>query len=366
MQVERSKLPLAALILVATVLPVCAGKKDNEEAEGRPGAGAKAPGGEIVALVDGEAVTRDSVDALIQSELLEIRREEYQARKNAVEQIVRRRLMQAEAERLGVEPDELFEREVRTKVSVPAPQDVDEFYEKYKNHRQFKGKSKEEATPDIRNVLLQQRLQQRQADYLDGLRAGADVRILLDPPRVAVDVPAGEPSRGPEDAPVTIVEFSDFECPYCKRAEEAVTQVVEEYADHVRFVYRDYPLGFHERALPAALAARCAGDQDKYWDYHRNLMTVNGSLDEEDLAKRAREVGLEMAAFNACMESRRHAETVQASMQDAAGLGVSGTPTFFINGRMLVGAQPYEAIKEVVVDELRRAGIDPAPGNAGG
>ena len=168
-------------------------------------------------------------------------------------------------------------------------------------------------------------------------------------------IPEGEPTRGPDSAPITMVEFSDFQCGYCKRAEATVERLLAEYGDKIHFVYRDYPLQFHKRAEPASIAARCAGDQGKYWEYHNNLMNIRGDLGDADLKKRAEGTQLDMAAFSACLESEAHQSTVRASFQDGASLGVSGTPTFFINGRRLVGARPYEDFKSVIEDELQRA-----------
>jgi protein-disulfide isomerase len=164
----------------------------------------------------------------------------------------------------------------------------------------------------------------------------------------------GRPARGPENAPVTIIEFSDFECPYCLRAHPTVQQVLSTYGDRVRFVYRHYPLPNHPNARPAAEASACAHEQGKFWPYHDRLFSSAGKLSAADLKQHAVELGLDAAQFNACVDGRKYRADVDADMQVAEKAGVSGTPAFFINGRVLGGAQPFEAFQRVIEDELKR------------
>jgi len=128
-----------------------------------------------------------------------------------------------------------------------------------------------------------------------------------------------------------------------------------QYGDKIRYVFRDYPLGFHKRAVPASVAAYCANEQGKYWDYYESLKVMVGDLSDADLNKRASDLGLNMDEFGACMTSGRHEPQVNAGFADGQKLGVTGTPTYFINGRMLIGAQPLDAFKAIVDDELARA-----------
>jgi protein-disulfide isomerase len=170
---------------------------------------------------------------------------------------------------------------------------------------------------------------------------------------------------GPKDAPIVMVEWSDYQCPFCKRAAPTVNQVLNEYKDKIRFVFLDYPLPFHKQAMPASLAAHCANDQGKYWQYHNNLFEVAGDLSDADLTKRANDLSLDMAAFNTCMQSKKYEATINAAYNDGAAVGVTGTPAFFINGRMLVGAQPVEQFRSIIDDELTRKGLS-APKVASG
>jgi protein-disulfide isomerase len=168
---------------------------------------------------------------------------------------------------------------------------------------------------------------------------------------------------GPVDAPITIVEWSDYQCPFCKRAHPTVEQVLKEYKDQVRFIYLDYPLPFHQMAMPASIAVHCAEDQGKFWEYHKNLFEAAGDLSGADLAKRATDLGLDSAKFQACTDGKQHQDLIKNNTDDGASLGVTGTPAFFINGRMLVGAQPIEQFRELINDELSRKGLPvPKPG----
>ena len=164
----------------------------------------------------------------------------------------------------------------------------------------------------------------------------------------------GNPSIGPADAPITIIEFSDYQCPYCQKWEEAVFQrLLDDYPTQVRIVYRDFPLNsIHPEAAPAANAANCAGEQDSYWQYHDKLFSYELNLGKDAFLQYARELNLDMTSFTACLESDRYAAEVTADLEYAVGLGVQSTPTFFINGLYMVGAQPYETFKKLIDQEL--------------
>jgi protein-disulfide isomerase len=167
-----------------------------------------------------------------------------------------------------------------------------------------------------------------------------------------------DPSIGPADAQITIIEFSDFECPYCtKWHNEVWPRIQEEYPDQVRLVYRDFPLNIHSSATLAAEAANCAGEQGAYWEYHDALFRAEHGLGQSAFKEYAQELGLVETDFNQCLDSHRYQEEVQADFNYAVQLGVKSTPTFFINGITLIGAQPFEAFQNVIEREL--AGENP-------
>ena len=311
---------------------------------------------DVAGYLGDQPITVEEVDALVERELTAIRQQEFDIRSQGLDRLINKKLLEQEAERRGLSVEELVRVEVEEKIGVVSDLSVSAFYET--NKARMGGRSLEEVSDEIRRHLGQQARGIRNSAFVVSLRKDANLRVLLEPPRVDVPIPDGEPSLGPADAAVTIVEFSDFECPYCKRAHPTVERILKEYGDRIRFVYRDYPLPNHPRAIPASKAARCAGEQDRYWEYHTDLMSGTGDLSDGDLTRRAEAMELDMEAFNSCVASDRHDAKVRAGLQDGARVGVSGTPAFFINGRLLSGAQPYEAFRKILDDELARAGTE--------
>ncbi len=163
----------------------------------------------------------------------------------------------------------------------------------------------------------------------------------------------GDPSIGPEDAPVTIIEFSDYQCPYCQAwYQQVYDQLMANYPGKIRFVYRDLPLPGHPESLPAAEAANCAGEQGVYWKFHDDLFSGQYSLGRAAYEQYAADLGLDTAAFTACLDDHRFQAEVKADAVDADRLGLTGTPSFVINGRILIGAQPFESFKSIIDEEL--------------
>jgi protein-disulfide isomerase len=171
------------------------------------------------------------------------------------------------------------------------------------------------------------------------------------PPTVAVD-DDGDPFIGGADAPVEIIEFSDFQCPFCARVVPTVKQIIDTYGDSVKIVFRDFPLSFHQNAQKSAEAAQCAHDQGKFWEYHDLLFANQNSLDTDSLKRYASELGLNTNQFDQCLDSGKYTQEVQEDFRDGQQAGVRGTPTFFINGQAVVGAKPFSEFKRVIDQEL--------------
>jgi protein-disulfide isomerase len=190
---------------------------------------------------------------------------------------------------------------------------------------------------------------------VSNMRRNFKVVTFLDPLRTDI-VTTGYPSRGPANAPVTIVEFADFECPYCGGLYPTLKLVEKNYPDKVRLVYRQFPLpNNHPHAQKAAEASLCANDQKKFWEFYDALFTDQSKLDVPSLKQRAQSLGLNTATFNTCLDSGKQAGAVAKDKEDARKAGVSSTPTMFINGRILSGNRPYTEIRDVIEDELQRA-----------
>ena len=298
------------------------------------------------ALVDGQSITIAQVDERVAKQI-------YDARQQALEQLVTDTLLEKEAKAQGITKDALLQKEVKAKLADPAPAEIDQVWEA--NKARMPGKTKEQVTPDIVKWLKDQKGQQAQQSYLQSLRSKYKVQILLEPPRVDVAVD-DDPVKGPTSAPVTIVEFSDFQCPYCSRAEAAIKQVLEKYQGKVRFVYRDYPLSFHPFAEKAAEAAQCANEQGKFWEFHDALYADQAKLSVPDMEATASRLGLNADKFKSCVESGKFTAEVTKDVADATKAGVNSTPSFFINGIAVVGAQGPEAFSEVIDRELAKSG----------
>jgi protein-disulfide isomerase len=316
---------------------------------------AQAPdaGTQPAAQIGESRISLEEVDKKAAGSLARIDYERYEARRRALEEMVSERLVDEAARARGVSRDALLKAEVQDKVPAPTEQEMRATFERHK--AQLGGMTYEQVAERIRRSLHEQALAVRTADFQESLRKDTPVRILLEAPRAEVSVPADAPSQGPKDAKVTIVEFLDYQCPFCHRAQESVDQILKEYQGRIRFVHRDYVLG-KPRSLPAARAARCAGEQGKFWEYHRGLLVQPGDMSDADLLNRAKTLALDPARFAACAATDRFDADIHGATQAGDELGVSGTPTFFINGRRLVGAVPAWKFKEVIDAEIRARG----------
>jgi protein-disulfide isomerase len=171
---------------------------------------------------------------------------------------------------------------------------------------------------------------------------------------LALQNPSDAPSRGPSTAKVTVVAWSDFQCPYCARGSMTLRELSSRYGDRIRLVFRNQPLPMHDRAKEAAAAALAANDQGKFWEYHDALFAHPDQLDRASLERRAQELGLDVIRFRASMDSQRTKDRLSADLADAQRLGVTGTPTFFVNGRRITGAQPVDTFATAIDAELAR------------
>ena len=311
---------------------------------------------EVVATVGPTAITLAQVDdkARLQSAssfgAVKLSQALYEARRAALDDLVANVLLDQEAKSRGTDRAALVEREITSKVQPVSDADVTAWYQA--NQARVQGATLDQVRQPIRTYLTQQRMEVVREQFLDTLRAKTAVRVTLEPPRqqIATD---NSPSRGPAGAPIELVEFSDFQCPFCLRANPTVRQVLDTYGDRIRFVYRHYPLPSHPNARPAAEAAECAAEQGKFWPYHDKLFASQSKLADADLKQDAAELGLDTAKFDACVDSHKYRKQIEADVQAGQEAGVDGTPAFFINGRLISGAQPYDVFKKVIDEELQ-------------
>jgi len=278
----------------------------------------------------------------------------YDGRKNTLDRLVAAMLVEQAAKARGVDPEAYMEAEVARRIRKVTDADVSAFFKA--NTQQMQGRPLEAVAASIREFLEDQQSEAAEAAVIAELRkAAAPLRMQLEPPRLAVAVALQDPSRGPATAVITLVEFADYQCPFCGRVTPTLKRLRETYGERLRIVWKDFPLyDIHPQAQKAAEAAWCAGDQGKYWEMHDQLFANQSTLAAEGLKQHATAVGLDAAAFAACLESGRHAERVKAGWSQGQALGVDSTPTSFVNGRHLTGAHPYETFAEVIDDELSR------------
>jgi protein-disulfide isomerase len=189
----------------------------------------------------------------------------------------------------------------------------------------------------------------------EGLKSAPQAAAPAEPAVQNIEVGTA-PVRGPKNAPVTIVAYSDFECPFCGRVVPTLKQIEDEYKGKVRIAFKNQPLSFHPNAKPAAIAALAANEQGKFWEMHDKLFANQSALDRASFERYAQELGLDMAKFKAALDSNKFETALAADAAEAARVGANGTPTFFINGRTFVGAQPLEAFKRVIDEELKKNG----------
>ncbi len=303
----------------------------------------------LVALISGQAIYEDELLPLIQAQMRQLQNQEYELKSRALEGLVNQRIVEAEAKKKGVPVEKLLAGEIDSKAAEPTDAEVEAYYLGQKDRL---NRPLEEVKAQLRQTLKQAKLQQARESYFARLREKAEVAILLSPPRAPV---AADPTRlrGGANAPVTIVEFSDFQCPYCQRVQPALKEVLAKYDGRVNLSFRDFPLRqIHPQAQMAAEAARCAGEQGKFWEYHDLLYGNPSKLDAAGLAESGGKLGLDAAKFKACLDSGKYKPQVEEDLQAGSKVGVNGTPAFFINGIFLSGAQPASAFEKTIEAEL--------------
>jgi len=336
-------------LLTAALLVLAAAFQVGPAATGSP-----APSGAPLAILDGQPITASDIEPIGGANLTNARLQWYTAQRGAVEEAITRRLLEKEAKARNISVAELLKAEVESRITPVTPQEQKSFYDANKQ-RYFANVPEPEALKQIEMGLGQQRMQQRRAEYAQSLRARANVRMLLEPPRAVVSAD-DDPARGPANAPVTIITFSDFQCPYCSRVNPTLARLKDRYGDSIRVVFRDFPiLQIHPQAAKAAEAGQCAHDQNKFWEMHDLMFADQQKLDVPSLKQHAATIGLDATAFATCLDTGKYAEEWKKDSEDAQAAGVQSTPAFFINGRPVVGAVPYEQFADVINEELVRA-----------
>lgn len=343
----NKKIALLAFIILLGSLNM-AGLFSKKDVNSPPKQAKAASSSEVAAKVGGEPITMAQLDEAAKTDLAPLANQIYTIKKRRLDQEIESKLIELEAKSQGKSADEIRRQMMTGDVTV-SDDALEVYYDA--NQARYQGRPFEQVKGEIQNILVQSKMAKAKADFMSDLRKKYEVQIFLEEPRIEVD-DAGRPSRGPKDAKITVVEFSEFQCPFCARFKPTIDQLVAEYPKDVRHVYRHNPLPFHQDAKPAAYASICADRQGKFWEYSNVLYQNQKALDGASLRKYAQDMGLDMAKFDACLTDPATVKVVDEDMAYAQQVGARGTPTSFINGVLFSGAQPYLALKKVVDDKL--------------
>ena len=300
---------------------------------------------EVVAELNGTKITRADLEKEQASKLLQVRYQAFMTEQQALSDLIDDRLLAMEAARQHITVAQLTEREINSKVTDPTEEQIQLIYEASNVSQPY-----EAVRGQVIQILRQRRLAKVREAYLQDLRAKADVFVTMAPPvaNVAVD---DAPRLGPADAPVQLIEFADYECPYCSKVQPSILKLHQEFGDKIAIYYKDMPLPMHPHARKAAEASRCAASQGKFWEYH-NLLFTKSNLEAADLKKYAREMGMDGAKFDQCLDSGEKAAAVQKDFAQAQQLGLTGTPSFFVEQHFFSGAVDYNTLRDLVAQQL--------------
>ena len=310
--------------------------------------------GDTLAEVDGVTINSEEIEKPLASQLSKLEEQIYNLKRQRLDALINEKLLEKEAAKRKLTVPALLDAEVTSKVRLVTEQEIEKFYQE--NKAQIKGDDPQ-VREKIRGYLQNQALQTRREAFIQSLRSQAKIVVNLKPPPILrVDVAVdGAPFKGPAKAPVTIVEFSDFHCPFCRRILPTLAQLESRYGEKIKLVFRDFPIeNLHPGAAKAHEAARCASEQGKFWPYHDKLFASPPKSSPEILKGLAKEVGLDMSAFETCFDAGKYQAAVKKDIEEGQRVGVTGTPAFFINGRLVSGAQPLDAFARVIDDELAR------------
>jgi protein-disulfide isomerase len=308
---------------------------------------------EPVAIVAGQSIYERDLMSVAGPGLLDLRKQEYKLKSDALNQCIRKKLIEVEAKKRGLSAEELLKQEVDSKIAEPSDGEAKGYYLALRSQTSLPF---DQIKPQAKQLLKNSEIQQAREAYADSLRDKAEISILLQPPSVQVGY---DPARvkGSADAPVTIVEFADFQCPFCSRVQPALKDVLARYQGKVKLAYRDFPLSqIHQHAEMAAEASHCALTQGKYWEMNDAMFADQSNLEEAALVKTAASLGMDQNSFSSCLKSGKYKAVVQQDFDAGSQAGVNATPTFFINGEFLSGAQSDADFTKIIDRQLSALG----------
>lgn len=340
---------LSAALVTAVVMMACtdsAKAKINMVFKDAPKSG-------VVAKINGEEITEEQLTAEAQLELMQLKKQEYDLKMNLLNKLVTDRVLGAEAKKAGLANAEDY---IKNKVTKGDIKISDTEYNKFVKEKNI---PESNITADIKEKIFNYMKDQKKEEMVQAavakLTRGSPVEVYFKKPKSNIQVDAGSsPSTGSDSAKVTIIEFSDFQCPFCSRAAKTVSEIKKKYGNKIKLVFKHFPLPMHQQAGPASEASMCVFEQnkDKFWKFHDMAFDKQSALDNDSLVKYAKAVGADEKKFKECFDSKKFADAVKADVAYGEKLGVRSTPTFFVNGQLLSGALPVDQFSEVIDEEL--------------
>ncbi len=312
----------------------------------------EAPKAGLLAKIGGEEITEEMLIGDAKLDFFELEKRRYELRMDRLNNLMVDRLVGAEAKKAGISLDEFTSKKITHGEIKVSDKDYKKFVaDKHIPEAQINAQIKER----INTYLQTMKKQEMVSEYVAKLTKASPVEVYFQKPKMQVEVELGEaPTFGNKNASVTVVEFSDFQCPFCSRAAETVNQLKKKYGNKVKVGFKHFPLPMHPDAKPSAEASMCVNEQssDKFWKFHDLVFKNQDKLDKASLEKYAKEIGADMKKFNDCVQSKKFADSVQKDLNYGEKIGVKSTPTFFVNGQLISGAVPIETFSEIIEEEL--------------
>ncbi len=310
----------------------------------------KAPSKEAVAKINGKVVTEGEIFEDIKSDIYEAKLKEYNLKMAKLKSHLLESFINNHPDKKDLTNDQFLDKFIASKIVISAS-DIEAFAKERKIpqlNEQLKGR--------IKNFLMESKKREAIEAWLDKKLQENPVEVYLEKPqRPTYKIVAGDsPYFGGKNAKVEVVEFSDFQCPYCANASKILDQLKEKYGNKIKIVFKNFPLPFHKDAHKAAEAGLCANEQGKFWEMHDAMFAAQDKLAVPDLKATAKRIGLDSAKFDTCLDSHKNHAKLTKTIEEGKAAGVKSTPTFYINGQQIMGAQPIQVFTDLIDEELAK------------
>ena len=308
-----------------------------------------------MATFDGGSISIEEAESSIKTDLYEMEQQRFQLLRRAAYELAQEKIIEAEEKKTGKKIEDLIKTYVEQNLRPVPEEQLNAIWDQAQGR--FDG-TKEDLRSQLQERERRDLINRFYGDLFNQYNFNLEVEEPVAP---QIDIEIGENRFwGPSDAQVTVVEFSDFECPYCRQMQPDVQKLKSEFSDRVKWVFMDFPLDFHPQAMPAHIAAQCAGEQDKYFEFQSRLFNVpfkterQLDLSIERMLSIAKGIGIDVAQLTSCMEDpgEEKQKQIMETMEYGSSIGVRGTPTIFINGKLLTGARDYSNLKRIIESEL--------------